>query len=223
VGSETSTSSKATHGRLYPTGFPIRCTHQEEREIVARAERANQSASRFLVTLAMRDGGQLVSSRASRMEASVLEGLMVQLQRIGTNLYEVARRGDAFEGADAESTVGAGISFLASVLNWAVEEGLLPKNPIQGYDRPKTPMPNRPVATYDRYERTRVKADEVGGQRLFGPFLDPVEALGWRVSAICQLWASDIGRSTSGHGAPWPDPKTGRGRQGGSRDVGADG
>jgi len=37
----------------------------------------------------------------------------------------------------------------------------------------------------------------VGEQGLFGPFLDLVEVLGWRVSAICQLWASDIERSTS--------------------------
>jgi hypothetical protein len=42
-----------------------------------------------------------------------------------------------------------------------------------------------------------VEAEKVGEQRLFGPFLDLVEALGWRVSAICQLWASDIDRSTS--------------------------
>src|SRR5690606_8619828 len=101
-----------------------------------------------------------------------------------------------FEANPSETTIGADIIFLASVLNWAVEENLLPKNPIRGYDRPKTAKPRRPVATYDRYERTRAKADEVGEQRLFGPFLDLVEALGWRVSAICQLWASDIDRST---------------------------
>jgi hypothetical protein len=54
------------------------------------------------------------------------------------------------------------------------------------------------VATYDRYERTRAVADDVDSQRLFGPFLDLVESLGWRVSAIRQLWASDIDRSSSG-------------------------
>jgi hypothetical protein len=107
MGSEASTSSKATRKRLYPTGFPIRCTHQEKREIFARAERANQSASRFLVKLAMRDGGHLMSSQASPKEFSVLEGLMVQLRRIGTNLYELARRSDAAEGADAERDAAA--------------------------------------------------------------------------------------------------------------------
>jgi hypothetical protein len=97
----------------------------------------------------------------------------------------------------SETTIGADIIFVASVLNWAVEENLLPKNPIRGFDRPKTAKPRRPVATYDRYERTRAKADEGGEQGLFGPFLDLVEVLGWRVSAICQLWASDFERSTS--------------------------
>ncbi len=97
----------------------------------------------------------------------------------------------------SDTTVGADIIFLASVLNWAVEEDLLPKNPIRGYDRPRTPKPKRPVATYDRYERTREKADGVGEQGLFGLFLDLVETLGWRVSAICQLWASDLDRTIS--------------------------
>ncbi len=91
------------------------------------------------------------------------------------------------------------------MLNWAVDENLLPRNPIRGYDRPKTPKPKRPVATYDRYERTRVKAETTGDQRLFGPFLDLVEALGWRVSAICQLWASDVER----YRAPRPHPQSG--------------
>lgn len=81
--------------------------------------------------------------------------------------------------------------------SWAVEESLLTKNPIKGYERPKTPKPTRPVASYDRYFRTRAVADRVGEQRLFGPFLDLLESLGWRVSAICQLWASDVDRSKS--------------------------
>jgi integrase len=48
------------------------------------------------------------------------------------------------------------------------------------------------VATYDRFLKLREKADEVDSQRLFGSFLDLVEGLGWRVSAICRLWASDV-------------------------------
>ena len=122
----------------------------------------------------------------------------------------------------SETTIGADIIFLASVLNWAVEENLLPKNPIRGYDRPKTSKPKRPVATYNRYERTRANADKVGEQRLFGPFLDLVEALGWRVSAICQLWASDIDRSMSAAAPHGRIRKRGEVDKERRRDVGAD-
>ena len=72
----------------------------------------------------------------------------------------------------------------------------LAKVSFSPFSRAAGSKPKRPVATYDRYERTREEADEVGEQGLFGLFLDLVETLGWRVSAICQLWASDLDRST---------------------------
>lgn len=43
----------------------------------------------------------------------------------------------------------------------------------------------------------RAKADETDPQGLFGPFLDLVESLGWRVSAICALRATDVDRGTT--------------------------
>lgn len=95
----------------------------------------------------------------------------------------------------SRSTIGADIVLLDSVINWAVAEGLLAKHPFKGYDRPKTIKPRRPVASYERYERTRRKAEEVDDQGLFGAFFDLIETLGWRVSAVCRLWASDIDRS----------------------------
>jgi len=64
--------------------------------------------------------------------------------------------------APSPTTMGADIIFLVSALNWAVEERLLPKNPILGCDRPKTPKPKRPLATYDRYERTPLKGGTAG-------------------------------------------------------------
>jgi integrase len=48
------------------------------------------------------------------------------------------------------------------------------------------------VATYDRYLAIRQHADAVDRQGLFGAFLDLVEGLGWRVSAICELRAADV-------------------------------
>jgi hypothetical protein len=95
-------------------------------------------------------------------------------------------------------TVGADIAFLYTVLEWAelqresAGRPLLDRNPIRGYTRPDTPNPRRPVATYDRFLKLREHADKVDPQGLFGSFLELVEALGWRVSAICRLWASDV-------------------------------
>ena len=77
--------------RRYLTGFPIRCTEQEKAEIFARAARVNRSASRFLVELAMRPTGPGFASQRSEAETVVLEGLMVQLRRVASNLQELAR------------------------------------------------------------------------------------------------------------------------------------
>jgi integrase len=101
----------------------------------------------------------------------------------------------------SDTTIGADIVFLQSVLNWAtlvtLSDGsrLLEKNPIARYSRPKTKNPRREVATYDRYLKLRKVANQVDGQKLFGDFLDLVESMGWRVSALCQLKASDLDRT----------------------------
>lgn len=76
--------------RRYPTGFPIRCTEAEKQEIFARALRANRSASRFLVELAMAEGSNGFGARPSRSELEVVEGLMVQLRRLASNLHAMA-------------------------------------------------------------------------------------------------------------------------------------
>jgi integrase len=107
----------------------------------------------------------------------------------------------ALRATPSDTTIGADIVFLQTVCNWALRlrrpDGgrLLETNPLHGYPRPKSLNPKRPVATYDRYLAVRAKADEIDPQQLFGSFLDLVESLGWRVSAICQLRASDIDRT----------------------------
>jgi integrase len=111
------------------------------------------------------------------------------------------RNGKIAAGPSA-TTIGADIIFLNTVLNWATRvmlpngTRLLSENPIRGYTRPKNKNPKQPVVTYDRFLKVRKCADSVDPQRLFGYFLDLVESLGWRVSAICGLWASDIDRRT---------------------------
>ena len=87
---------RSSRNRRYPTGFPIRCTLEEKAEIYARAERASRSASRFLVQLGTSGDGEPPASRLFPEDLSILEGLMVQLRRVGTNLHELARREHAF-------------------------------------------------------------------------------------------------------------------------------
>jgi integrase len=109
------------------------------------------------------------------------------------------RNGKVSAGPSA-TTIGADIVFLNTVLNWATRvmlpngTRLLAENPIRGYTIPKNKNPKQPVATYDRFLAVRECAAAVDPQGLFGYFLDLVESLGWRVSAICGLWASDIDR-----------------------------
>jgi len=100
----------------------------------------------------------------------------------------------ALRATVSESTIGADIVFLNSVLNWAVRKArLLRENPIAHYERPKTVNPKRPVATFDRFLAIQKVADQV--DPFFGSFLALVEALGWRVSAICHLRAEDVDRT----------------------------
>ena len=89
----------------YPTGFPVRCTEAEKHEIFARAERANRSASRFLVELAVAISDNGIDTRPSREELEVVEGLIVQLRRLASNLHELASREhtSAVDDADAPS------------------------------------------------------------------------------------------------------------------------
>jgi hypothetical protein len=95
----------------------------------------------------------------------------------------------------------ADVGFLQTVFRWAEQlrtadgKPYLPDNAIRSYTKPSQPTPRRPVATYDRFLKVREHCDSVDPQRLFGGFMDLVEALGWRESALCQLWASDVDRA----------------------------
>lgn len=101
---ETSQAEHRPRGR-YPTGFPIRCTEAEKEEIFSRAERANRSASRFLVELAVAGDDDRWGARPSTEELQVVEGLMVQLRRLASNLHELASRehDSAADDSDAPS------------------------------------------------------------------------------------------------------------------------
>jgi integrase len=98
----------------------------------------------------------------------------------------------------SDRTIGADLEFLRRVCNWAMTiagangKPLLDHHALTRYAIPTNANPRRPVATDDRYLAVRAHANEVDGQGLFGPFLDLVEALGWRVSALCGLQAADV-------------------------------
>lgn len=97
-------------------------------------------------------------------------------------------------------TVGADLAVLRTICNHALGARvggvpLLSRNPVAGLDIPTTPAPRRPVATYERYLAVRKAAPKVSP--LFGPFLDLLEGLGWRVSALCRLRAADFDFTTS--------------------------
>lgn len=87
----------------------------------------------------------------------------------------------------SDTTAGNDVRFLSCVLSWAAREGHLPSNPIRDFKAPRNVNVNRPVATYDRFLQLRPRCTG-----LFGPFMDLVEALGWRVSALRNVRASDI-------------------------------
>jgi integrase len=101
----------------------------------------------------------------------------------------------------SDAAIFADLVFLQSVLNWATRvrrsngAQLLATNPIRGYQSPRNKNIKRPVATYDRYLAVRKHADAADPQQLFGSFLDLIEALGWRVSAVCALRGSDVDRA----------------------------
>lgn len=99
------------------------------------------------------------------------------------------------------TTAGADVVYLQSVLNWALRERLIDRNPTFGFKPPKTANPKRPVVSHERFEALAVVADRVDPTGRFGVFLTLVEALGWRVSALCQLRAEDVDR-TAGPFAP---------------------
>ncbi len=102
----------------------------------------------------------------------------------------------------SDTTIGADIVFLQTAMNWAIEQHYLENNPLRGYKRLKTARPKRPVGDYDRYLQLQTVTDRVDPR--FGVFMTLVEALGWRVSAICQLRAEDILRKSD------PDAPHGR-------------
>jgi integrase len=95
----------------------------------------------------------------------------------------------------SERTIGADVVLLLSVLNWATRQRLIAANPLRGMAVPETPVPRRPVASEARFQAVRAVCDQVDPSGRFGAFFDLVKALGWRLSALCQLRDEDVDRA----------------------------
>ena len=89
---EQTTRRSRGRPKRYPYGLPVRGTAEEIRTIHTNARKANRSASRFLVELGTLPEGQVLAPRPSEEDLAVLEALMVQLRRVGTNLNQLAHR-----------------------------------------------------------------------------------------------------------------------------------
>jgi len=97
----------------------------------------------------------------------------------------------------SDRTVQMDVNFLKTCLTWATRYApdgrpILEQNPVAGFQAPTPRQRKRPIATWERFQKVRAVADSVDAQGLFGLFLDLVEGTGWRVSAICDLWAGDV-------------------------------
>lgn len=108
--------------------------------------------------------------------------------------YTEWRRGQEI----SDTTIGHELVFIRGVYNWAISKRtasgrpLLLMNPIAGVKRIKSDDPNTPVTSDARFVRIYRHADRVDPQGLLRPLMMFVHEHGWRITAWCRLWASDI-------------------------------
>ena len=122
-------------------------------------------------------------------------------------------------------TVGGDLDWLGGVFRWATRwrlasgTYLMRENPVRGFEVPTSANPRRPVASQDRYEVIRAKADEHtmeirwNGKRTparsyLAELLDITNGTGRRISAVCALRYEDLNLERTVH-APhgtirWP-------------------
>jgi integrase len=82
------------------------------------------------------------------------------------------------------------LSFLQSVLNWAVNAGWLDRNPLRGFRVEREESPQRPILTAPQYESLLQAADQVSP--VFRLALVVTHETGHRIGAVRLLRWSDI-------------------------------
>lgn len=96
-------------------------------------------------------------------------------------------------GKAKAKTIREDLAFLSAVFNWAssMDGGfILPRNPMDGYELPHEINPSRPVVYYEDYVAVREVAKDV--HPLLPSFLTLIESLGWRVTPVCEIQATDF-------------------------------
>ena len=107
----------------------------------------------------------------------------------------------------ADTTIGHEVVFFRGVLDWATtrigtdRKPILLFNPIAKVRRVRSANPRTPVASWGDFLRVYRYADRVDAQRLLRPVLMLAHEHSWRLSAWCQMQASDIDRKP---GPYWP-------------------
>lgn len=123
----------------------------------------------------------------------------LKLTGLALKAFERARAAGTIKLPDYElrparaNTIRQDLAFLRAVLNWAASmqsNWLLERNPMEGYSLPVEVNRRTPRAYWEDYLELQKVARRVNP--LFGPFMALVESLGWRVGAVCELWAADF-------------------------------
>lgn len=124
-----------------------------------------------------------------------------QRQLAGVELEDVPAAVADYETRRLEDvgprTVEAEVRFLMAVTRWASSPRprggrILDVNPLAHHTPPREPTPRRPYSSFRHWLRTYRYADRVDPQRFLRLLLLLVHVYGWRVSALCQLRASDV-------------------------------
>ena len=110
------TKRKNVRQKQYPQKFTIRATKEEHKRLENRAKEAHLSLSRFLVESGL-SGSAVTWEDKQRRERAV-----VQLNRAGNNLNQIAKRLNAQRGvidyANLEQTVRAIKVLLQEIEDW---------------------------------------------------------------------------------------------------------
>lgn len=126
------------------------------------------------------------ATRADRLTPASARRFIAERQRRGDQRLHRRARGIRMR------VIQYDLGFLRAVLRWAVGEGRLERNPLEGYRLPRETSPRRPLLSEEEYGKMVGVAERVSPT--FGPLLAVAHETGHRLSALLALRWSDIDR-----------------------------